>query len=150
MTSFITMLHGDIKVAYSLTSTRSCVSGVQGGCPSEMTSCWRSLRCRAISSAFSFDMRSSNSLSLWHYNTMQYNTIQWAYDIITRARSAGGPNLRREQSLAGKMARRGSNQSINQAFIAGSMAHKNTHKTKKKGTHTHAQLQTTNLYKKGN
>jgi len=44
------------------------------------------------------------------------------------------------------------NQSINQAFIAGSMAHKNTHrkKTKKKGTHTHAQLQTTNLYKKGN
>jgi len=39
------------------------------------------------------------------------------------------------------------NQSINQAFIAGIMAHKNTHtKTKKKGTHTHthAQLQTTN------
>jgi len=30
------------------------------------------------------------------------------------------------------------NQSINQAFIAGIMAHKNTHtKTKKKGTHTH-------------
>ena len=28
-------------------------------------------------------------------------------------------------------------QSINQAFIAGSMAHKNTQKTKKKGTHTH-------------
>ena len=41
-------------------------------------------------------------------------------------------------------------QSINQAFIAGSMAHKNTQKTKKKGTHTHAQLQTTNLHKKGN
>jgi len=27
------------------------------------------------------------------------------------------------------------NQSVNQAFIAGSMAHKNTQKTKKKGTH---------------
>ena len=37
------------------------------------------------------------------------------------------------------------NQSINQAFISGSKAHKTHTKTKKKGTYTHAQLQTTNL-----
>jgi len=37
------------------------------------------------------------------------------------------------------------NQSINQAFIAGIMAHKNTQKQRRKAhTHTHAQLQTTN------
>jgi len=39
---------------------------------------------------------------------------------------------------------------INQSFIAGNMAHKNTQKNKEeRHTHTHAQLQTTNLYKKG-
>ena len=46
---------------------------------------------------------------------------------------------------------RPTNQSINQAFIAGSMAHKNTQKTKKKGTHTHTHNYKLLTYtKKGN